>query len=139
MKNRFFIILLFIVVGGRVAAQKMTVPQAVTEAFNAKFPGVAYVKWGKENAKEYEAEFKWNKIPVSANFGVDGSWRETETAVQANEIPVAIINAIQAKYPSAIIGLVEKIETPAKTYYEAAIKFNGRKKEVELTPDGKFI
>ena len=120
-------------------SQKINVPPAVTKAFNGKYPGATDVKWGKENAKEYEAEFKLNNTAISANFGTDGSWKETETTIKSSELPEAVTKAIQTKYPGGVISLAEKVEKPDKTYYETVIKINNKKKEIEILPDGKFM
>ena len=60
--------------GQKLDASK--VPAAVKAAFAKKFPG-ATAEWGKENSKEYEAEFKLDGKSASANFLTDGSWLET--------------------------------------------------------------
>jgi hypothetical protein len=124
-------------------AQKITekdIPSAVKKAFTAKFPGAADVKWERENAKEYEAEFKVNNTNVSANFKTDGSWTETETTIPSSELPVAVTSAVNKKYPGAVYGVTEKIEKPgAKILYEVNITANGKKKEIELNPDGVIV
>lgn len=121
-------------------SQKINVPPAVTKAFNGKYPHATNVKWGKESAKEFEAEFKLNGANVSANFGLDGSWKETETTINEGELPPAVTNALNTKYPWAIISLAEKIEKPLnKIFYEVNIKVNGKKKELELDADGRFV
>jgi len=56
-----------------VCGQKVIVPEAVKAAFTKKFPNATNIKWGKEDAKEYEAEFKNNNISIAANFAADGS------------------------------------------------------------------
>jgi len=123
-------------------SQKITekdLPSAVKKAFTAKFPGATDIKWGKENAKEYEAEFKVNNTNVSANFKTDGSWTETETTIPSSELPAAVTNAVNKKYPGAVYGITEKIEKPgAKILYEVNITANGKKKELELNPDGSI-
>jgi hypothetical protein len=140
MKKIFSLLLLYACMAAASYAQKKNIPAAVTNAFNAKFPGAAEVKWEKENSKELEANFKWNNATVSANFGLDGSWVETETTINVNDLPVAVTSAINTKYPGAIFRLTEKIEKPGdKIFYEAVIKVNGRKKELELLPDGSFV
>mgnify|MGYP003627220840 CR=1 FL=1 len=52
-------------------------PQKVEEAFAKKFPTAKKVKWEKENATEWEAEFKMNKVEYSANFLEDGRKQNT--------------------------------------------------------------
>ena len=113
------------------------IPGPVKSAFNTKFPGATAVKWGKENAKEYEAEFTFNNNAVSANFGLDGSWVETETVIPVADLPAAVKAAVSAKYPGAPITLAEKTEQPGnKTLYEVSVKVSGKKKSMELNPDG---
>lgn len=123
--------------------QKITeknLPVAVKAAFTTKFPGAVNVKWGKENAKEYEAEFKLNNYDVSANFLATGEWVETETVLSVTDIPPAISSAVKSKYPGASITKGEKLEKPGgKILYEVFIKINGKTKEVELNADGSFV
>lgn len=126
-------------IAGTGFSQKINVPSAVTNAFKAKFPTATNVKWGKENAKEFEAEFKQGNTSVSANFKTDGSWVETETVIPQASLPAAVSAAILKKYPGAVITMAEKTEMPGKIIYEAAIKVNGKKKNVEVNPDGSFV
>ncbi|TMI73471.1 MAG: hypothetical protein E6H09_06870 [Bacteroidetes bacterium] len=139
MKAIVLMSLLCVVVATTACAQKVKAPEAVLKAFNAKFPGATDVKWGKENSKEYEAEFKLNNTAVSANFGLDGSWKETETTIKAADLPTPVVNAVKAKYPAGVITLAEKVEKPGKTYYETIVKSNGKKKEIEISADGKIM
>jgi hypothetical protein len=68
---------------------------------------------------------------------LDGRWVETETTIPAGELPAAVTNAVNGKYPKAIFFRTERIEKPAgKTLYEVNIKVNGKKKELEMNPDG---
>ena len=138
--KRIFIVLVAVIVTGISASCQVKVTEAAKKAFAAKFPNATDVKWGKENATEYEAEFKLNNQPVSANFKMDGSWVETETTIKVNDLPQVVINAIKTKYPGNAITLAEKIEkTGGKFIYEAVIKVNGKKKEIEINPDGSFV
>ena len=124
-------------------SQKITekdIPAPVKTAFNNKFPGATDIKWEKENKKELEANFKMNNADVSANFGLDGTWVETETTIPSSELPVAVTNAVNTKYPGAVYGRTEKIEKPgAKILYEVNITVNGKKKELELNSDGVIV
>ena len=140
MKRIFSMLASIVIMTIVCSAQKGRVPKAVTDAFATKFPGATNVKWGKENAKEYEAEFQLNSKNISANFGMDGSWMETETEIPVSELPSAVHKAITSKYPAATITGADKIEQPGgKILYEADIKTGGKTKEVELHPDGSFV
>jgi len=116
---------------------QVKVPDAVKNAFSNKFPTATNIKWEKENKTEMEANFKMNNTDVSANFGLDGTWVETETTIPANELPAAVTNTVNTKYPGAVYGRTEKIEKPgSKILYEVNITMNSKKKELELNPDG---
>ena len=120
-------------------SQKINVPPAVTKAFNNKYSGATNVKWGKESAKEYEAEFKLNGNNVSANFGTDGTWVETETVMKVTDLPAAVVAAIKKDYPGAAISVAEKLEEPGgKLLYETVIKVKGKKKTLEMNADGSL-
>ena len=115
-------------------------PSVITEAFAKQFPNADKVKWGKENAKEYEAEFVLKGTRMSANYDLHGNWKETETEIPVKNLPGTVVKSINAKYPGAIIFEADEIEnTGGKIIFEADIKVNGKKKEVELLADGKFV
>jgi hypothetical protein len=135
--KRYIIVLMLAIASISANCQPIKVPAAVKTAFSAKYPAATHVKWGKENAKEYEAEFKLNNNSLSANFGQDGSWVETESVIPAAQLPEAVTAAVKAKYPGVVISLAEKTEQPGnKVLYEISVKVNGKKKSMELNPDG---
>jgi len=139
MKKLFIITYSIFAMGMVGCSQKINVPAAVTKAFNSRYPGATNVKWGKENAKEFEAEFKLNGDNVSANFGADGSWVETETVIKVTDLPAAVVAAINKNYPGAVITTAEKLEEPGdKLLYETVIKVKGKKKTLELKADGSL-
>ncbi|TAL45716.1 MAG: hypothetical protein EPN92_07145 [Chitinophagaceae bacterium] len=137
MKKIFLLLLPVVCTTATALAQNIKVPVTVQTSFNTKFPGAANIKWEKENSKELEANFKMNNTDVSANFKLDGSWVETETTIPASELPAAVTNSVNTKYPGVVFSRTEKIEKPgAKILYEVNVKVNGKKKELELNPDG---
>ncbi len=137
MKTYIVVLMLAIIAGQSANCQPVKPTAAVKSAFNTKFPTATNVKWGMENSKEYEAEFKLNNNPVSANFGLDGHWVETESTIPLAELPSAVPAAIKAKYPGASITRAEKTEQPGnKVIYEVGLKVDGKKKSMELNPDG---
>ena len=137
MKNIFIVLVAVIAISLSAICQGIKVPIAVKNAFSTKYPNATNVTWGKENAKEYEAEFKMNGNAVSANFGMDGNWVETESVIPAADLPAAVNAAVMKKYPGAVITLAEKTEMPGnKILYEATFKVNGKKKSMEVHADG---
>jgi hypothetical protein len=115
-------------------------PEAVQKAFTNQFAKAANVKWDKENATEYEAEFMLNGSKMSANYSADGTWLETESEIKIVELPVKVKESISKTYPGWEIAAVSKIETSKKgTFYEADLKSGAKKKEVTFTAEGSSV
>lgn len=114
-------------------------PQPVQTAFAAKFPTVQRVKWDKENETEWEAEFRMNGKPYSANFTNDGAWKETEHKISTTEIPAAVKTTIDKEFTGYEIEEAEVSETAAGTVYEFELEMKETKMEVAIAPDGKVV
>lgn len=98
------------------------------------------MKWGKENSKDYEAEFTLNAMDVSANFLKDGTWVETETSVLIDNLPQAIKDAVKSNYPNGRVVDASKIEKPNQdAIYETDIEIKSKKKEVVFDEKGNVV
>jgi len=94
----FVIVVLFAFSACNSPKPKDTVPEKVKETFQKRFPQAKKVKWDKENKNEWEAEFKMNNREFSANFNVDGTWKETEYEIQQSEIPPLVKATIDSLF-----------------------------------------
>ncbi|MBK5214405.1 MAG: PepSY-like domain-containing protein [Flavobacteriaceae bacterium] len=113
------------------------VPQRVKDAFTKKFPTAKSVKWDKESANEWEAEFKMNKTDYSANFSEDGTWKETEHGIAEKDLPAVVKKALSDGFPGFKTEEMEMSETASGTVYEFAIEKGDTEMEVAIDPSGK--
>lgn len=112
-------------------------PATVQKAFVLKFANATDVKWSKENAIEYEAEFLMEGIKMSSNYSADGKWLETESQIPVSELPAEVVAEISKLYPDNVIIEADKIERVEKeTLYEVVVKTGLKKKEVLLNEKG---
>ncbi|MAL60191.1 MAG: hypothetical protein CMC14_09095 [Flavobacteriaceae bacterium] len=114
-------------------------PQKVKEAFAMKFPTVTKVKWEKENASEWEAEFKIGKVEYSANFLEDGTWQETEHEVDETDVPQNVLQSIKDGFPGFEIEEVEISESTKGIFYEFEIEKGESEMEVVVALSGEVI
>ena len=122
-----------------VNAQKLKesyVPKAVVISFQTHFKGVKTDVWDKEKNGEYEAEFKMNKVEMSANFSADGTLKETEEEIVISSLPKSIEEYVIKNYVGSKIEEAAKItDATGEITYEAEVKKG--KGEIELIFDAK--
>lgn len=141
MKKRIFLAATVILILTSACAQKgnSKVPESVEKAFNDKFTTVKKVKWEKENEAEWEAVFKMNNVEYSANFESDGSWKETEHAVNYNELPAGVKNTLTTEFSDYKVEASEIVEKADGTVYEVELEKGKAELEVILNAEGKII
>jgi hypothetical protein len=116
------------------------IPENVRLAFSNKFPDVKKVKWSKENANEFEGEYKINGIEKSSNFDKDGQWLVTETEIKSEQLPVAVMAVIKKDFSDFKIEEAEKAETASnQLFYEVTLEKKESNLEVKFSPEGKII
>ncbi len=120
------------------ACSQSKVPEAVKTAFSKKYPTVKKVDWGKEGKTQWEAEFKLNGTDVSANFDLQGNWKETETDMKVSNLPAVVVKTINDQFPGYQIKDANLNETPQRVAYEIDIKKGKSKKEVTIDKKGKL-
>jgi hypothetical protein len=114
-------------------------PAGVKTAFIQKFPNATGVKWGKENAKEWEAEFKMDGKDYSANFDNAGGWMETEYKINNKEIPASVTTSIGKEFAGYKIDESEVSETDKGKVYEIVLTRGKEEIEVVYGLDGQLI
>ena len=137
MKKIFMILTLVLVCSYSFA---ITPPKIVSDNFAKKFPNATKIIWGKEGPKEWEAEFTLESNKVSANFGQDGSWIETEKVIKYKDLPKPVLLAISTKYPEWKITEADETETFKKgKIYEVNLKKGMKKKGIAFKANGTVV
>lgn len=114
-------------------------PASVKSAFSQKFSGATNVKWGMENDKEWEAEFKMAGKEYSANFDPNGIWLETEYEISTKDIPAAVKTTLDKESAGAKIKVSEVTETKEGNAYEFVVKKGENETELVIDSSGKLI
>ena len=124
------------------------IPKAVMDGLKAKFPRPVITKWTRETEAGkvvYDIEFTQDGRKCEADIYEDGSIHNFERAIEAKDLPKAVTDAVEKKYPKATMKTVMEI-TEVKDRKEALEGYEielvtADKKDVEVTvaPDGKVL
>ena len=115
------------------------VPTPVKSAFSQKFSKANNVKWGRENDKEWEAEFKMDGKNYSANFDNTGVWVETEYVITAKEIPAAVKTTLDKEAAGFKVDEVAVTETKDGKAFEFVLSKDKKKTELSIDNNGKVL
>lgn len=121
------------------ACSQSRVPDAVKTTFISKFPTVQKAHWGREGQTEWEAEFTLNGKDMSANFDLNGNWKETETTLSMNELPGKVRAALTQHFSDFKVKEAAYSETPSANVYEVIVKKGNNRKEISFNAEGKII
>ncbi|MBB3186048.1 PepSY-like domain-containing protein [Microbacter margulisiae] len=139
MKRFWFMILAVLFVTSSTFANVKAVPNVVKTSFAKKFQNARTVKWSRENAQEWEADFVLNGHSYSANFDNQGQWKETEHRIPVAEVPEAVNKALKKGFPDYRITEVDLSETPSGETYEFDVIKGALKREVDFNRTGVLI
>jgi hypothetical protein len=124
------------------------IPKVVMDALKAKFPDAEIHKWTKEKEGDivvYDIEFKQQDRKFEADIKEDGSIHNWEKEIAAEDLPEAVVKAVEEKYPNSTHREIMEITTvkdgeDALEGYEIVLETAGNK-EVEITvaPDGEVL
>ena len=129
----------------KIALDKL--PKAVADAVKKRFPKAELVEAAKETDKdkvEYEVTLKDGETHIDVMLTPEGAITLIEKTIPAKDLPKAITDGIDAKYPKATITLAEEligVKDGKETldFYEAIITTADKKTiELKLTTDGKI-
>ena len=123
------------------------IPKKVMEALKAKFPKAVIHKWTKEKEGDdvvYDIEFEVGEVKHEADIKEDGTIVNWEKEIAIKDLPKAVTEAIEKKYPKSklkeamkITDVKDKKDVPGG--YEVTLETKDSKTvEVEVSEDGKI-
>jgi hypothetical protein len=121
--------------------QRADLPPAVEKTVAAQSEGATIKGFSqeKENGQTYfEAEMTVSGHTKDVLIDANGAIVEVEEQVQFDSLPPAVKDALQAKAGAGKILRVESLTKHDKLVaYEAVVQIAGKKKELQVGPDGK--
>lgn len=121
------------------AFSQKTVPENVKKEFAKKYPAAQAVKWGSEEANEWEAEFTVNGTEMSASYDNKGTWLESETEISTKDLPADVTATLTKDFAGYKTGEMSIIEDPKMKGFELALKKGDSSLEVVFDNSGKVI
>jgi Putative beta-lactamase-inhibitor-like, PepSY-like len=147
------LVLTLLVATGQLRAQEEAVPpdkipKKVMEALLSKFPKAKIDKCTK--AKEgndivYDIEFKEEGRKCEADIKENGVYINYEKAIEAKDLPKAVADAIQKKYPKSTMKEIMQetevngSEEKLSAYEVVIVTADQREVELRLSPQGKIL
>ncbi len=132
--------------GARADEEKIELdklPKAVTEAIKKAYPDgeMKSAEKEKEDGKEvYEVVVKNKDQTLEITLTPEGKILSVEKEIAAKDLPKAVTDAVDAKYPKATIKKAEEETKDEKVTYEVLIETADKKiVEVVLDPKGKIL
>lgn len=121
--------------------QRADLPAAVEKTVASQSQGATIRGFSRENENGqtyYEAEMMVSGHSKDVLIDKDGGIAEVEEQVAFNSLPAVVKEGLQSKAGQGRIVKVESLTKHDKLVaYEAKVQVNGRKKEIQVGPDGE--
>jgi uncharacterized membrane protein YkoI len=119
------------------------VPKAALDAVKAKFKDAKLVSAQREKEDDklvYEINLKHKGQTIEVTVTPEGKIVSIEKTIAAKDLPKAVAETIESKYPKATIKIAEEVTEGGKTNYEVLLATADKKMvEVVLDPAGKIL
>jgi uncharacterized membrane protein YkoI len=118
------------------------VPKAVLKAVKDKFPKAKVT--GAEKEKEdgktvFEIQIKEGDQKIEVVVTPEGKIVAIEKEIKKSDVPRAVAEALEKKYPKASIKKIEEVTKGDKVAYEFLIEVDKKKLEATFDSKGKFL
>jgi uncharacterized membrane protein YkoI len=124
------------------------IPKKVMDTLKAKFPKAEIHKWTMEKEGDivvYDIEFKQGTQKFEADIKEDGTLMNWEKEIAAKDLPAAVKQTLDKRYPKATIKEVMEIteikdKKEVLEGYEIVLETADKKEqEITIAPDGKVL
>lgn len=119
-------------------------PKAVVDAVKAKFPSAKLISAEKEKEDGktvYEVAIKDGEQNIEVTLTPAGQIVTIEKEISTKDLPKALAEALEKKYPKATINKLEAIikDDKVKAYEALIVTADKKKLEVSFDPSGKLL
>jgi hypothetical protein len=95
-------------------------------------------KESEDNQVIYEASAKINGVKQAVEVLADGTVKQTEKEVALNDTPTAVQAAAKKLAGNGTVNEITEETAGGKKSYEVSVTINGKKKEADISADGKI-
>ena len=113
------------------------VSEKVLNSFKKEFAGASAVQWN-DLGEILKASFVLGDRRVEAYFNVDGELQGCIRNLFYNQLPLAVMTAVDKRFADAEILDVNEITNPAGTSYTISLEFKNKKYQVKADPGGNL-
>ena len=121
------------------SCKQESIPEKVATTFNHRYSNASNVDWDVEENGEWEAEFEVDEKEMSATFGQNGQWLETETEIEVSQLPEAVTLSLKNNFKGYEIEEAEYLESPEYKGYELELEGKDGDITVLIGMDGKIL
>lgn len=116
-----------------------TLPKAIQDVLTAKYPDATILEYDQmKNGSEVKIKDK--KIQKEVWFNTNEEWIRTEWDIRAEDVPVAIIGALEySAYQQYKIKEVDVIEKPTGMYYVFDLKQDNNEVKITFDANGQIV
>lgn len=116
-----------------------SVPQAVQQAIQQKYPGATITDYDKDSAGS-EVDIRDKGVKKEILLGVDNEWLSTKQDIRAENVPTVVMdNLTNSAYHEYYIEEVTQVERPSGTYYIFELKQNNNQVMLTFNSDGQLL
>lgn len=129
--------------GAEKRVPRSSLPPAVAKTAHEQSKGATvrgYTRDTENGRVEYEAEMTVSGHSKDVSIGADGRLLEVEEQVEMNALPSAVQAALKQRAGKGNITKIESItKHGAIVAYEAQVMAQGKRKEIQVGPDGQRL